>query len=410
MNPLKLDQNAKLDWPVALLALGMTASVFTERRLITGVGLPELSFLFLGWLAYSGKLPKSNIAETENYLIPYFKGVAIIIPLGIAWNLMTVQSTFSMVHDLLAFCLAFFISKWVLENIITEDNANELIYLYILFGLIVDLWYVKMYRGGSGLFVDTDRFCGYSSDPNQIAEAIFLIPWFGFYFIDYVKKHNLPSVYLWGTVAAIAISIYIGEITDSDSYKAANMAAFCAWAVSHKILSGKSWPLLLIIVAFVAFCLVKGYGFSNLFGDAEHYFQETAVKDNQLNTRFNVWKYGIVAFFHSPLFGNGPGAHSGNWGPFLRVESHNTYIYILMDHGLIGFALLMSIFITLGKKIVQAHSSYLAAIYVGLLVFCFFHSFQRMPLFWFYLYLGNCMANRLIREQQAYLISMEAIT
>jgi O-antigen ligase len=251
-----------------------------------------------------------------------------------------------------------------------------------------------MWRAGSGLFVDSNRFCGYSSDPNQVAEAIIFVPWLGFAFIEYVLRHKLSKLYIWWTGVAIVLSIYIGHVTDSDSYTAANVAAFCAWCLGYKMLTGKSWPLLVILVAVIAYCLIKGYDFSTLFSSADDYFQKTAAKDNQLNTRIGVWKHGIGAFWHSPIFGNGPGAYSGNWHPFGKCEPHNTFIYILMDHGIVGFGMIMSIFIRLGKKILTSRSPHLLAMFCGMLVFCFFHSFQRMPLFWFYLFLFNCMAER----------------
>ncbi len=391
MNLLRLNQNAKTDWSIVVLVFAMTTSVFTERRIITGIGIPELLILAMGGMVFSGRILKVPETQEHSIIMQYFKGVMITIPLGVLWNLMTVRSTFQMMHDFLAFCLAWYLSEFVLKNYITKENVVEIIYLFLLFGFIVDVWYLKMYRGGSGFFADTTRFAGYSSDPNQVVEALCFIPWLGLFFIDYVNQKKLPRFYIWGTIGAILLSIYIGHVTDSDSYKLSNMVACCIWAVAHKKFTGKSWAIFIALFVGIAYIIYSG-GISDIFGGMQNYYNEIATKDNQLNTREKVWKYGIIAFFHSPLFGNGPGAHSGNWGPFLKVESHNTYIYILMDHGIIGLILLLTILKNISIKIIKSRSSYLFAAMSGLLVFCFFHSFQRMPLFWFYIFLFSRLA------------------
>lgn len=390
MNLLRLNQNAKTDWSIVVLVFAMTTSVFTERRIITGVGISELIILALGGMVFSGRIPKIPETREKSNILQYFKGVMITIPLGVLWNLVTVRSTFQMVHDFLAFCLAWYLSEFVLKNLITKEKVIEIVYLFLLMGFIVDVWYLKMYRGGSGLYEDA-RFCGYSTDPNQVVEALCFIPWIGLFFIDYANQKKLPRFYIWGAVGAIMLAIYIGLATDSDSFNLANMVACCVWGIVHYKLTGKSWPIVVIIFVGICYLIYSG-GINNVIYRMDNYYNEIAAKDNQLNVRTKVWKYGIMAFFHSPLFGNGPGAHSGNWFPFGKVESHNTYIYILMDHGIIGFILLMTIFKTLIIKIIQSHSSYLLAAMMAMLVFCFFHSFQRMPLFWFYLFLFNCMA------------------
>lgn len=399
MNLLNLNQRVRTDWPTVALVFAMTTSVFTERRIITGVGIPELIILVLGVMVLSGRIPKTLETRGNSNILQYFKGVMITIPLGILWNLVTVRSTFQMVHDFMAFCLAWYLSELILKNFITKERVIDIIYLFLLFGLIVDIWYLKMYRGGSGYFEDSMRFAGYSSDPNQVVEALCFIPWLGLFFIDYISKNRLPRFYAWGTIGAILISIYIGLATDSDSYTLANMVACCIWALAHYKLTGKSWPIIVVILVGIAYIINSG-GISNVFSNVDSYYEEIATKDNQLNIRIKVWRYGMMAFFHSPLFGNGPGAHSGNWWAFGNVESHNTYIYILMDHGIIGFILLIIIFKELIKKIIRSRSSYLLASIVAMLVFCFFHSFQRMPLFWFYLFLFNCMAEYNMHPQK----------
>ena len=50
MNLLRINQNAKTDWPIIVLSFAMTTSVFTERRIITGIGIPELLILAMSRL------------------------------------------------------------------------------------------------------------------------------------------------------------------------------------------------------------------------------------------------------------------------------------------------------------------------------------------------------------------------
>ena len=383
-----IEKGSRTQWTLALLTLAMTISVFTEKRFITGIGVSELIVLGLGAYQWKRSRHLFDADKGSYFLTKYFHLVAPLIPLGIAWNLLTVNSTFQMVHDLLAFCFSWYLTAWVLQKMVKVENTIDIIRLFLLFGIVVNVWYLLMYRNGVGFFFSSHRFCGYSSDPNQVAEALILTPWLTLFLLREEKRQGRvhPLHYVLAVIS-IYLAIQVGWLTDSDSFMVAMYFSVATWICAYAILRNKPWIFLVLFVGLALVVMLTDYSVGRLLADADGYYRETALKDNQMNTRLKVWMNGLKAFLHSPLFGNGPGAHSGNWAPFGNVESHNTYIYILMNHGIMGFLVLGGILMKIVKQMMRNKDEIMFAAFAGMLIFCFFHSFQRMPLFWFYLML-----------------------
>jgi O-antigen ligase len=119
------------------------------------------------------------------------------------------------------------------------------------------------------------------------------------------------------------------------------------------------------------------------------YEQVYAVLSNTYNygsqgsDRLTLWKNGIAALSHSPLFGLGPGAHSGYTRPFLDTEAHNTFIDWAASYGIIGLICYLTLLGWIGWKTWKNGSSALVAALISLVGYSVFVYTARHIVFWF---------------------------
>lgn len=76
---------------------------------------------------------------------------------------------------------------------------------------------------------------------------------------------------------------------------------------------------------------------------------ETAAGVGNLNSRLDVWKMGLRAFSEKPLVGYGTSGF--NWA--VRSQSHNSWLAVLVEHGIIGFTMYAAMFITVFIRILR---------------------------------------------------------
>lgn len=370
-----------------LFALALVCSVWTQLRVVSVIGIPELLLLYIGMC---GKCSTTEtIREYQRTQIQYVKLLMVVIPFGIAWNLLTVNNYMQMAHDLFAFVFVGFLILKVFKKVKIYENLLGILYSFFVFQTIANIIYFGMYAVGMGMYYG-ERFAGFSSDPNQLGEVLFLVPWMALYFFKKIKEQSPQNVRSCRVICAICVisSIIIGILTESDTFIISSVVALVIYLLMETvkiITTGKGNKLLIVIdIIIIVFFIIK---FSDIGMFMDNYYAETAQDANQLDTRKMVWLHGFQAFLHSPIVGNGPGAYSGNWFAFGNMESHNTYIYIMMDYGIIGLFALLSMLFAAWKGTRRAKSSEMSAAFISFLVFNWFHSFHRMPLFWFFIYL-----------------------
>jgi len=76
---------------------------------------------------------------------------------------------------------------------------------------------------------------------------------------------------------------------------------------------------------------------------------ETAAGKGNLNSRLVVWRMGLRAFSERPIFGYGTSGF--NWA--VRSQSHNSYLSVLVEQGIVGFMLYAMMFITVFVRILR---------------------------------------------------------
>ena len=376
-------------WTERIFAIAMVVSVMTQIRVAGIIGISEILLLLLGFFGkYSDTAPIPRYYERQD---KFLKWIFIILPLGLAWNLIT-QANFSQTgHDLFAWIFTAYLCVVVLKKLKLYENLLSIIYSYLFFETIANAIYIIMYFRGMGFYDEGfERFEGLSLDPNQLTESMFLVPFFSLFLIRRVIADRPRNwiFCIFVAVACTASSMYVCMTTDSDSFTLAIVVGVLAYLVAGTVFvfttSHSSKLVLLADLAGIGFLILR---YENVIAYISKYFEETAEDANQYDVRKAVWKHGMEAFFNSPIFGNGPGSFSGRWAAFGGAESHNTYIYIMMDFGLIGIVLFALLLFNAFKEINYSKSAEMIAAFASFLVFNFFHSFQRMALFWFFIYL-----------------------
>jgi O-antigen ligase len=112
---------------------------------------------------------------------------------------------------------------------------------------------------------------------------------------------------------------------------------------------------------------------------------EVYNQGNQGSDRITLWQHGIAAISSSPVFGLGPGAHSGDKAPFLDFESHNTFIDWGGSTGMVGLAAYLSLLGWIAGRAWRNGFVVLVGAVISLATFSSFHYVLRHVIFWFYL-------------------------
>jgi O-antigen ligase len=102
----------------------------------------------------------------------------------------------------------------------------------------------------------------------------------------------------------------------------------------------------------------------------------------QGETRFTLWRNGLAAIESSPLFGLGPGAHSGYGGPHEGLEVHNTVLDWLGNTGFVGLSLFLAVLGWTAVRVLRRGSLLALGALVSLLSISAFHHVMRHPIFW----------------------------
>jgi O-antigen ligase len=83
----------------------------------------------------------------------------------------------------------------------------------------------------------------------------------------------------------------------------------------------------------------------------------TQVEDLTLGGRFRIWIAGVHAFIQKPVAGYGTGGFKGAVAPFgVDQVAHNSYLSVLVEEGLVGFVLYMSMFLAVFVAVTKLRS------------------------------------------------------
>jgi hypothetical protein len=350
------------------LGVALTLSISTKLRLMgLPLGFGELMiFLFIVFVYTTKKITfnyNDIIFVIAFYFISFLGAGAAIY-----WNSFHVEH---FLHYMFSFSFAiifyhslkFLLSSDFKSSIVTSSFVMTSVFLLLVLysGSFIykDLFY---YGGGGG------RFSGLSKNPNQLALLLAFIPFL---------VCRLKVVFLFKACILIAI-IAISYSTKSDAlYISVSIACIVACGALLFKRSGLYVKFFAISVASIVSLLLISYVFTYFFFLYDSLNQE----GGQADVRINLWVNGLIAFLYSPLFGLGPGAHSGIISPMSGSEVHNSFIDMLTMFGVFSCFLYYYLF-DIVKKLYKGSEYCLLGALVSILVFSMFHMTLRHPLFW----------------------------
>lgn len=108
----------------------------------------------------------------------------------------------------------------------------------------------------------------------------------------------------------------------------------------------------------------------------------SAVDGAQVSRRGALWRNSVAAILHEPVFGLGPGAHSGFNGPFEGEEAHNTFLDWGTQTGIVGLSLLLAYSSWIFYTVARCRNPSITGMLLAVGLFSMFHFTLRQPIFW----------------------------
>lgn len=216
------------------------------------------------------------------------------------------------------------------------------------------------------------RLSGLSVNPNQLALLLIPVPFMA------LSRQILPIPFVF-RVGIVAIVVVVGVTTGSDALLLAWMMSSFALTIARARASALNTFSTGILVAVVIIGLIGVYGLAPI-PELRHATVAMYEAGNQGQDRIELWMNGIGAGLKSPLWGLGPGAHSGFSMPHQGVEAHNTIIDWFTMTGLVG---LVALLVPMGKLhalILRERRFLMLGVLTALVVFSMFHFVLRHPL------------------------------
>jgi O-antigen ligase len=249
---------------------------------------------------------------------------------------------------------------WSLDRPATTARVSTLVQLLVMFWLVwqscrtrrqirlvLTVWVAgsavaalaTVLRYSQGLQTYWKRYAAPGFDPNDLGITVSLaIP-----LALYLAMDTRPAL-AWACRLAVLLCSTAVLLTASRTALIATSAAFLfvlwTWRRSDRVQRASGVILALLIPAGAVFLAPK---------ESRQRIATTATEITRgtLHKRTQIWKAGVLAFRHRPVLGAGAGAYPDAVEPLIGVPpvpgheyvAHNTFLSVLVETGLAGFAL-----------------------------------------------------------------------
>ena len=363
-----------------LFAWGIVGCSASRWRM-AGVGVGELMVGLASLLALS-RLDFSHNSSPVLRIWLWFVGISTVALLtGTFWAVaIGVWEPIGFAHDALALAFCFGSLTMLLPMLLEDNRRAWFLHQFLRASLTLALvnlvfyGFFQLYVGETTVWIG--RFNGLSANPNQLALYVCLIP-----FLLLQRPWQLSR---WETIGGIGICLLVGWLTGSDALLLAWVVGFVGLLVlkiNHHLwrsnLAQNTHAKAFLGLFGILFLL----GMTVLF---RANLSAIYAIGGQGNLRFQRWQNGLMALGHSPLFGLGPGAFSGDESAFGGHEAHNLYIDWMASGGLLAGLVLIWFQRHTWLTISMNRVNVLLAGFISLLVFSCFHYVARHPIFWLF--------------------------
>jgi len=383
---------------IVFVSLGLLLTTAKQLR-FSGVPIGIGELLLLAWILLSAlkiiTQQKVNLTKQKVFQSFFWFGYLSLLLLSTGWlfSLILNRSIDNAAYDFSA--LVFSGCFYVLITI--KFNAKQVTKIYLIVSLIFlflsTVFFVSIeYLPFISLPFDPwysrpVRFMSWTSNPNQFALFLVIIPYVYLYLID-LSNNLFKQSFL---CVALAISLGFGYLSGSD-------ALYVSWGIGF---------LFAIIYKLVYFLLKvrlgkKKYFFLYLFFllfflflSLSFYWRQfvliaqiiNPVQVSQSASRMNLILHGLEALKVSPIFGLGPGSHSGIEAALQGSEIHNTFLDWATNTGFLGISIFLLLLKFVFQKSTSPKSIWVVTAFLSLMCFIQFHYVFRQPFFWFNLIL-----------------------
>lgn len=229
------------------------------------------------------------------------------------------------------------------------------------------------------------RFRGWAENPNQLALVVAGVPFFAVRLLARTERWRERVRY----ALLLLGGVVVGLATASDALLAgwvlaAVLAAPVLWVRWARRPTGNYLRAVFLRVA-IPLGVLAGLtvAWSRVSGVFAEQVGELYNLGGQGSVRLHFWRVGLEAIWASPVFGLGPGAHSGHMGPFEGAEAHNTFVDWGASTGAIGIVLYLGLLGWLVLRAWHRREATMVVALFSLIVFSALHYVLRQPIFWF---------------------------
>lgn len=409
-----------------VLPFGLVFSLATKTRLSSlPLGVGEFS-LCIALLYLIGRLWMRQEASWST-VIKYVFILTFLSVLSTTFGALinkffTIHTPLNFWHDAFAYTFVLVLFTVILVTPITKVDARRIIYATFVFSsaYLVALCLLQLFDPSmfGGVWHNRDvRLAGFSSNPNQFALLLLLMPFWGFLILWSARTTRERKVMKTFVILSIILTITAGWLTMSQALQIPWVLFFfiylmfvlgSLWSKKFEqrgfaflVLGSVTISLLLAewIKVFLSKCrnCFSNVGFENvqiLFENVHFRTEEIIAFD--MTVRLNLLSNGVNAFMQSPIFGLGPGSFSGINAPFMGSESHNSFIDWLTSFGIVGTLLLVTLSLLIIYFLSKEKSWVLLSAFLVLGFFAMCHHIMRHPLVWVYacLLLKCCISEK----------------
>lgn len=342
-------------------------------------------------------LKDSKFYSFNNPIIKLYGIFVAVNLLSIFWSI-NLEVAFSKALTLIQI---FFNSLIIFEILKTTKAKNILIIAFFACSFLNFLILMGPLESYSYYFV-YGRFLGTTTNPNILALYMFFSIFGSLYFL---KENNYNFNYNLFFVANIFISLYVISFTLSKKgfiFSVLIILVFLIQLLKFNrnnilLISKISFPILILCyVVFVRFdseILTQNiYNISNRFESLQLLFKSEQLTYGSTADRLSFLKLGLSTFMDNPFFGVG----SNNFVVLFPGTgyTHNNYIEILANLGIVGFLPFYLMYFVLIKKISKISNKsirYFLLAFVALFLFkelalvTYYSKYLIIVMFWLYL-------------------------
>jgi O-Antigen ligase len=256
---------------------------------------------------------------------------------GLYWGKLRSIGDIDLVTDKFRTYVQLFLVLWMMWELSTTVRRQRGLFLaYVLGCYIAAINTIMVYRTEVGI---VRRFAAQGFDPNDLAMTVALGIPMAWYLSLTVERRALQ----WVARLYLPLAIIVLGLTGSRGGMVAGIVALSVIPLTMVRLTPRRMAAGIVMIAasgVLAVAYVPQTALERLASTGQQ------VEEGNLNGRMRIWKAGLQALEEKPLLGHGTGAYNLAALPYLgyRRPAHNSYLSVMVEQGLLGFFLYMTMF------------------------------------------------------------------